>query len=864
MQEDNRDTLRGTQLGSHRDWELALVRYHLMVDESEDASPLKSFEVTSKTLAEAAGLDGDEERAVASFRMHVCRPSLRDALEHDWFPGSLASDRSPGYFAYLCLTLLVASSPDEAHRLGGDFHEKLRRFLGVSGGYRSLPGVAKKWHDLQQWLDGRCGSGLPFRRLVLPPYPPSWVHIGLTRKLAFPAKADTTLLRAFLSTQPGILAQPLAFIRRFEPYLAGSERASDGMKESFRDFAAARLAGDRFLAGHPFWRLAQFCEVEADGSGRTEDAQVVCTFDQDGGALFRTVRLDGASLTPAPTTLSDAVAALAAGVSDAAPALYQGMLPFQQAGYGVWRSVPGLEAVAGLVRLGISAKAYARLCDHHALFSPSGDWYFSNKPMTRTVAGECASLAGMVAASDPGLAPITVLGGVRTGGMWLGRPSFLPRIASGAVAGRIRPGGGAEGNLSAAPDAGGTMRLRSSGPVSGPWFVEPSEGRAWSRRLTFAGDAFVHDGPRGPTLDYPPARDWVGPDDKSARIRTHVMCWSNAPCALDDLVEAVYAGGRSGWDEGDLTALIQDGLGRDADPWAMLRVLADATLIQPRLRPQWKGRVWTIRPPSLRVVGDVAIAEGTLCHRHTQEFREACGLERAKPFRRCGTAPYAPALVGCASACAKEVAERLQWPIVEGAARPAGQLSLETTALTLIGRQPASRWDWEGRHFIADGREGAGEVSLTRWSQPGQRDHDVYVVDSRAVGARRLLLSRAAAVVLTHGVARTPLFLARDGLLVGLSREAHLPDKLASWLRLRNAANAAVFEGSRVYAADGEDLAWLARLLPGVVEGSSVSGRKVGIPAISSARNSGGRTRLAWIGGQLTCLEPARGVPGRS
>ncbi len=847
---------------SYLDWEHALVRHFLTVGESGDASPIRSFEVTPSTLAEAGGIAGAgaEEQAVESFKRHVCRTGLRDALEHGWYPRLAATDETPGYFAYLCLTLLIASSPDE-RQLGGDFHQKLRRFLGVTSGFRALPGVAKMWRWLDAWLKDRLVRRLPFRELELPTPPPAWVHIGYTRKLAFPAKSDATLLRTFLSHNPDILERPLAFIRRFEAFLAGSDKASDGMVESFSDFRAARLGGDRFLAEHPFWRLAKFC-AEATSAAEGTETKVVCSFDEDGAPLFTTFSMDGERLTQGLTTLSEAVAAMGLGAATRAPTLRRGLLVFQQVGYGRWQSTLGLETAPGAVRLGCSAQAYSSLRDHRSRFAASGSWYFSVEPLARGIADECASLLGVSNIDDAKLSTVSIFGGVRTGGIWLGRPIFLPRIASGADGGMVRPGAGAEGDLTVEVETVGVMRLRSTRPVSGAWFIEPSLGRLWSRRVTFSSDALIHERLGETACQYSPIADWAGSGPGSVEGSRHPRGWDSASGNVDDLVEAVYAGGRSGWDESELIATIQDAFGKQVDPWSMLRVLADAAVIQPRLRSQWKGRVWTLRPPVLRRVGSIALAEGAICEKMAQEFRQACVASNVAAFRQSGVQILAPAVVGCDGHGAARVAERLGWSLVSDATHPEGRLAFKQSSLTLIGRRPASRWDWAARRFIADEREGTGEVTLTRWAQPSGRDHDVYTVESKRDRAHHHLLSRTAAVLLAHSLARIPLFAAEDGFLVGLTAEAHLPDKLAAYLRLRHASNAGILGGLRVYHADSVDLAWLRRLLPAVIDAPADKHRKTGVEAVSIARHSNGKTRLAWRGGVLVAFAPGEIVVG--
>lgn len=841
---------------SFTDWEGALARRFLAVGIGGDASPITCFEVTPETLAEASGITGPqaEETAIASFKEQVCRIGLRDALEHGQYSQRAASEETPGFFCYLALTLLIASSPDEDNRLGGDFHEKLRRFLGVTSGYRALPGVAQMWRRLAHWLDERHSQGLPFRRLILPAFPPTWVHIGLTRKLAFPAKSDATLLASFLSGDPALIQDPRALIRRFEPVL-GSGRCSDGMVESFENFRSAFLAGERMLAEHPFWRLARFC---SPGSKREEEpeAELVCTFDEDGTPIFSAFRDDGLKLTAGPTTLAEAVAAMGRAGEAAAPTLKRGFLVFHQTGYGRWKSAPGLEGISGQVRLGCSPQAHLRLRQHRNLFGHSGSWLFTANPISAAIADECAGLFGASELVGSRLSSVSVFGGVRTGRLWLGRSAFLPRISAAVSAVTARPAAGAQGELQALSKGDGTARLISNGPVSGSWFIEPVEGRAWSRRVSFAADAFVHENLDASAQGFIELMEWGSGKEGPVRCTSALSSRSCDP-RMSDLVEAIYAGGRSGWDEADVVALIQDAYGREHGPWAVLRVLRDATFIQARLRPFWKGRVWTLRPPALRRLGEIAIAEGAVCERVAQEFRAACEAAGGVAFCNSTVDPLAPPLLGCKGEFADVIARRLGWELVDGAIRPEGRQSFNETSLRVIGRRPASRWDWDRSRFVPDEREGEGEISLTRWTQTGGPDHDIYTVQRRRDGKQHKLLSRAAAVALAHSLAGVPLFMAGEGFIVGLAKEAALPDMVAAYLRLRHAFNPGLCEGSYVAKADERDLAWLSGLLPGLVSAREGLHRKTGPDAVSYSRHSSGKIRLAWLGGKVTVI-PAR------
>jgi hypothetical protein len=127
-------------------WERALTKRLLSVDGSGDASPIRSFEITSETLAEAVADFGikDPETAVRSFKRVVCDgPRFYRALREGMAP--LNSTEVPGFFSYLVLTLLVASLPAEQDQLGGAFRRKLSEFLECQRTFTQLQGVELMW-----------------------------------------------------------------------------------------------------------------------------------------------------------------------------------------------------------------------------------------------------------------------------------------------------------------------------------------------------------------------------------------------------------------------------------------------------------------------------------------------------------------------------------------------------------------------------------------------------------------------------------------------------------------------------------------------------------------------------------------------
>ena len=322
---------------------------------------------------------------------------------------------------------------------------------------------------------------------------------------------------------------------------------------------------------------------------------------------------------------------------------------------------------------------------------------------------------------------------------------------------------------------------------------------------------------------------------------------------MADLVEAVYAGGASGWQEADLVEIVQRAFSGKADHWVVARTLRDASIIQPRLRSRWRGRIWTLEPPTLRRVGRVTLLDGAVCERLVQNFRKACLASGGEPFRRAMEAVLAPALVGCRGGDAGAVAERLGWRILDG--RVVGlnkPMSFLETRLVLLGREPSHHWDWGSRRFVPGPGSGKEAVGIMRWVQPGGNDHDIYTVEEAGRARKLRFVSRNAAVCVAHCIARVPMFKAADGRISCLFGEAALPDFIAAVLRIRHCLNSGLSGDGCVYKADGRDLTWVKSLLPGIVASQDEFVETEGADAVSAVRHSGGRSRIAWLSGRLT------------
>jgi hypothetical protein len=826
------------------EWEGVLTRHFLMIGEDGDASPIRSFEVSAEVLAEAVacGTNADPAEVTKHFLNCFTDDGIIWAFEEGKFPFYMDPKKVPGCLSYLCLSLYVASQPNPegdassgAGVLSGQFRAKLRAVTGIDKSFSQIPGIAKMWLFLRDWLDDRRREGAPFRSLVLPIVPASWKHIGYTLRLAFPIKTDLTHLTHFLRDNPRISVDP-SLLKN----LSAPSDFSAGLAESFVDFRRGILAGNRYLADHPFWRLVQICDPDNLQISRSKIV-FECLYDEDGVPAFSLVS-DKSESFDCSGSLS-AVIQLAKDIGGSAPttASSAGFVVFIQQGYGIWKSIEAFEGSPGEYLLGCSLNSYAKLREHKSKFIRSGEWYITSEPARSGFIDTCLRSFGYKEAAVP-LSPISIGGGIRTRGGWLGRNCFLPRVNADAQAVIIHPEDNASGTLKIVADpAAGGFRLESPQAVQGSWRLESEgSGRSWARRLTFVRDADVHPSEESAAHKLEIIRDWnclssEEPTPKNPKVGADE---TRIDSNIDDLLEALYSRGRSGLSEAEIIGLLGNWRRTELNPWSILSVLRDATFLVPRLRARWGGRVWTLVEPRLRALKNCVLAEGALPTRLRENFRIA--VESLDGDVHVSGGDGKMPLLAAFSVDPVKLSRQLGWPIAQNC-DSAGKhpKSFPATTLTTMGREPASHWEWERNAFRAGKSEGTGIVSLTRWKHSEGNDHDIYVI--KKLQESYHLVSRSAAVCMAHCLAGKEMFELENGGIRGKFPEASLPDALASRLRKRHLSNSRLENEVRVYPADEKDIGWISMLIPGILK---EEGGRSGIKPAVAFRHTRGIRRL--------------------
>lgn len=836
---------------TYLDWEVVLTRHYLAFGEG-DTSPIRSFEVTGRTLAEAVELDAEMEkdRVLEAFRslFVVNEAKMLEALRHGAYRRYTDVD-VPGCFAYLALTMLVEGLMDPA-ATGNEFRPKLAAFLKLDRNFVQLPGINSMWNDLQAWLQLKSEAGLPYRTLQLPE-PDSRVQIGYSVRLSFPSRRDRGVVQRFLDDNDGILNSPLEFLKLFRR-LADGPKPSEDLKAAFKDFWQSYLQGQRALADHRFWRLVQAIHLGRKTSTAFEIV-VEMVRDEDDLRSFAVSEAESGLAIGGDGTLEEAVAvAKTKGPHDLTKAMEIGLIFFRRTGHARWEAMPALPEGVRQIAIGLSPQLAGKVGSKLGELVSSGSWSLTATEVPAGKAQDCLRAFVKLPNPEEAVRSVRVFGGVRTAGVWLGRTSFLPKVSADGAGISVSPQAGQkqDAKISCQELAAGTYAIKSITKLDGSYVVVPEGTVAgaiptWSRNLTFLSDAHVHRSLPDPSgIPIPEWKDVVAAEESSVVARP---TWDEVDPGLDDLIEAVYAGGRGGWNENELVPMVSEVLQRDASAWDFLRSLQEASLLVPYLKPGWKGRTWALRPPTIvSLTGPnigLAVVDGCVGKRLVDDFRDAVRAMGGRPFLAAGAAKWAPPLIGATGVDAQTLASRLGWKV--GSVPVAGDTPacFEQSDLRHEFYTVASRWNWERGHFVAGQAEDEAAVQIARWINRGNRDHDVYVVRDR--GRETRYASRSSAIAHAHVTRRLAMFKVEEGQMMRTTSEGALPAPVAAWLRYRNLRNSGA-TGMRRYAypVGAGDFAKLSKILPGLIDGADSENS---VQAANASRRSGGSKRLLWV-----------------
>lgn len=836
-------------------WESTLIDYFLRFGTDGDAQDIRWFEVTQATLAEAfadSGVSTDEiEEAFRS-----CMSKIRDLpqrLESGMMEKS--TRRSPGYFTYLIMTLFISSQFD-AQDERNDFRLKLQSWLQVTHSFQNLSGINKMWEALAEWLRQRIQEGEPYRRLILPPRD-GWVQIGHTLRLAFPNKADLRLMSECLENYPQAAANPRQLIEYFQIVIQ-RQGVSHALKEAFAEFRDAWLLGRRALFDMPFWRLRQRA-VQISLCVTPHQTIIDMYVDFDGSRCYFSVTGNSGESIFHPTLSEVLIACNAESSENLGKATQVGLLFFYEIGHGRWRAKSSPDVDSQRFHIALSSKHSIQMSKRLNGYITEGEWILTAQPLNRVSAVDLFRLIlSSSAIQNDDVTRPQLCGGIRVPGGWLGLPAFLPFVESDTQCYKIYSSGNDEAGTNVSVING---RLTSSVPLNSELFIEPAlkageKTPPWRRRARFFTRAVPH-----PTLGesakyrFEPLCDWLTSSLKAPMFNLEgLFDWEDSEACCDHLLEAIYASGASGWEEAELIELLRYVAG-DINVWHLIRCLHHAGLIEPRLRPGWKGRVWTLVKPSLLHIrngeNSLVVVEGAFCASLMDDFQKAVAGLSGESFRRRGISLWSPPVFGASLTNPNALSQRLGWPLIEIPSSPdTAPLSLVTTERTAELHESVAIWNWRSERFQQHCSDDKESASLSLHIHPGGRDHDIY----RVISGKKTThyISRTAAIIAAGAKNREPVFerVTKNNLLC-LINDCGLPDALAAGIRRYTLRNGGPIDSGYAYPVDDVSFLWLESLLPGCFYSRSPSDEDDVSSIVSTSHHSGGKIRLIWRNGQL-------------
>jgi len=403
-------------------------------------------------------------------------------------------------------------------------------------------------------------------------------------------------------------------------------------------------------------------------------------------------------------------------------------------------------------------------------------------------------------ASSPSEA-VMLVGGYRTGSGFLGREALLPQIRiAGPGAVTLRPVQESGANCQLRRDSDDFYSVITGTPLEGVYklrldedMIASAEPLAIETSVVFFPDALVHaelghiDEATWRRREEARARSACGPTVLADITDDHPPVDSERSAQFQDCLEALYAGGRSGWSEQELVSTMRAVLGDNAPPvWDILRGLMECGWLKPTSNLRWRARRWWLTPPTLVRVRNTEGIQGLLLvgsapaniRRRFQQTAQAAGctvMERpgASEYTACMQLALGPAL--------GEVAEELAWPLAERliCTPMAAPDCWPPENVDESRHRRVGRWNWDKGGFRSPETTNPGPVNLERFRRErGDRD-DIFVVTGPG-SARYVTTSRTSAIVEAYRRARIAMFRWDGALLVRNSEDGHLVEPLAN------------------------------------------------------------------------------------
>ncbi len=804
--------------------ERRLVRHYLYTDGAAGSGPLTYVDASPGALREALG------EAALETLARACGPAetVARVLAAGWNVRS-PDPSVPGYFRYLVLTCAVVATADDNPDTQ-DFGRNLRRIVGGAHDFTvraALPGL---WQSLRNWCARARKRGDPVREMVLP-RPGVGAHIGLTNAIAFPGWRDLRALRRWFDAHPSAaneLRKPADVANRLCPEIRPGGRFNEQLVKAADEYMSLYRRGTSLLHLHRLWEAT--CRALDRRVHKDRDASRSLRLELEVGhhapdTRIRIAHLDrvGAEDTTKPSAIyrvDEVRAALAAERNDRAASLLcarfdAGAVPFVQQRFGLWSAefappAPGREwlylvttriAMRGPVAT-LRARG-ARVSEYWSLIGPVGH---ADATLLHRALGLDLDF------EQDAVDPLTVDGGVRTRFGLLGRVRVLPAIrreGRGELAMEPVEADGRQVLLQGTGDAA-TFVIASEGALDGTYRLSLTEEPSPGVRLGVERQLrFVENAPEHHELGRPGA-GWDDQPEHASEARRSVVPVASypdavmvpddgGPTALDDLLEVIYARGRTGWGESDLVPLVR-ALLPGPSPWDILRSLQESGWLRRTTSSRWHATQWWLIPPRLvaldaRPGGDVLL-EGSCPRIVRDRFEVTVAALGGRVHLHAGVGPLAVRTARASGVDGHVLASELGWPRCD----PGHESALPAPQCWPPGGIDESQhrlhetWNWGSGVFDRPDARDETRIRLDRWTRDDRPD--IFTI---AYGSRRHFstASRTVAVAESFRIAGVPMFSLDDDVMRRIPLQGHLP------MHLAHACHRATLRASGPVLADG-------------------------------------------------------------
>lgn len=832
--------------------EKALVDYFLKTSGAYGDSSLICIDVLDTSLQEALKdflLDGKTVK-------HVLKEATQPVENiRRLFSGVLnlpiTGSTLPNFFRYLVLVCYVVATEGEADN---NFRHNLAVFYGSSENtFNQLEGLPSLWKKLEQWMFVNK-ENLGLRNFKIPQNIPSKKkYVGHVYALAFPTWRDRNRLeRSFREER---ITTPQELFKIIKKSNINNKRSdfSDAFGAALDRFNARyeKNVNSPMLYEDPFWKVVENIKdiVRANKTGMVNAYLELCLDDfdlNDSQILFYNESIE-------PAASYDIIDGLERGVDFFAKYTNSVLTAkcFQ------FKIIPFCFSEMGLMREQIVRPE--KTIDKGAVIFNSSWYKLSFIPIKKVhelnknysialnltsielnqVYEFLESLAWYKQENKKRerLSAIDVLQGIRNHNKFLYRPN-LPILLKANIDGHLSVKSKNTVLIEQVVSDQQKLIIPFHSEISGDFRIQLTE-KSDEKLSQIKNITLSHQAPEHVFIRQHKSNDWreiveFKNNNKAASElgrRLPLLQSKSQPGELDarfeDLLEAIYFQGKSGWAEFELIPLIKNVLQLDyLHAWDVLRVLQESDWMYVTQAYRFRARLWWLKEPKLiQICPDTVVLNGSAPLSIRNRFCNTVRSLGGEYHQIAGMGDLSPCTEIATLVDVHALSNALGWPIVQhdndfaGVEAPQCWPVVESEYLSFYGKNASLIWDWEKGHFTSHIRQSLScseyEIQIHCFRRAKNDRGDLYVV-FRQDDKHLVTDSRIAAIIEGYRIANKAMFRVSYDQIIRLTLSDHLPYLASRFLWQRSLVNSGLVQEDGVwsyrYAASKNAIADLEKI----------------------------------------------------